>query len=391
VAESEVPVAEPEPRVETVVHVIRGSLGRGQTLSSSLRSQGVSEKIVQQVTQAISPLFDFRRSQPGHGYRLSRNEGGEVVEFRYRTSPVVSYRMRFADGDYMVAREESELRPRPARIAGVVFSNLYDAVKDLGESSQLASGFADIFAWDVDFSRNMHAGDEFQVLYERLYTDDDEGESVYVRPGRILAARYSGTVGDYTAIYFEETEDGYGGYYRPDGTSVEGKFLKAPLRYARISSSYTSARHHPILKITRPHYGIDYAAPIGTPIWAVADGEVIYKAPAGGFGNLVKIRHARGYVSYYAHMSRYISSLEVGQRVNQKQLIGYVGETGLATGPHVCFRVSYDGRYVNPAELRTPGGAPVHPAFRHAFSSARDSMLALMKSGTLLAATEEAL
>jgi len=198
-------------------------------------------------------------------------------------------------------------------------------------------------------------------------------------------------VGDYTAIYFEESEDGYGGYYRPDGTSVEGKFLKAPLRYARISSSYTSARHHPILKITRPHYGIDYAAPTGTPIWAVADGEVIYKAPAGGFGNLVKIRHARGYVSYYAHMSRYISSLEVGQRVNQKQLIGYVGETGLATGPHVCFRVSHDGRYVNPAELRTPGGAPVHPAFRHAFNSARDSMLALMSSGTLLAATEEAL
>ncbi len=270
-------------------------------------------------------------------------------------------------------------------------SNLYDAVKSLGESPELASQFADIFAWDVDFSRNMHPGDEFRILYERLYTEDEDGRSVYVRPGRILAAHYSGIAGEHNAMYFEGLDGASGGYYRPDGSSVQGQFLKAPLRYARISSRYSTARHHPILKVTRPHYGIDYAAPVGTPVWAVADGEVIYKGPAGGFGNLVKIRHARGYVSYYAHLSRFIGKLKVGQTIRQKQLIGYVGDTGLATGPHVCFRVSHDGRYVNPVDLRSPSGAPIEPGNRHAFYAARDGLLALMNSGTLLSATEEAL
>jgi len=263
-------------------------------------------------------------------------------------------------------------------------------VKELGENAELAADFADIFAWDVDFSRSVQPGDEFRIVYERLYRIDDEGTPVYVRPGRILAAHYSGTSGVHTAVYYEKDE-GHGGYYRPDGTSVQRQFLVAPLRYARISSRFSSARLHPILKVTRPHHGIDYAAPAGTPIWAVADGKVIYRDKAGGFGNLVKIRHANGYISYYAHLSRFVSRLRVGQRVRQKQLIGYVGQTGLATGPHVCFRIAQDGRYVNPATLGGPGGEPVHPEARYSFYQVRDAMLAELGSGSLVTATQEAL
>jgi len=186
-------------------------------------------------------------------------------------------------------------------------------------------------------------------------------------------------------VYFE-TQEGHGGYYRPDGTSVEGQFLMAPLRHARVSSSYSAARRHPILKITRPHHGIDYAAPTGTPVWAVADGEVIYRARAGGFGNLVKIRHANGYVSYYAHLSRYAKHLKVGQKVAQKQVIGYVGQTGLATGPHVCFRVAKNGQYVNPARLRTPAGEPVPSELGETFRAASAILLAELDAGTYLAA-----
>ena len=174
------------------------------------------------------------------------------------------------------------------------------------------------------------------------------------------------------------------------GPSVQGQFLKAPLHYTRISSRFSSARRHPILKVTRPHHGIDYAAPSGTPLWTVADGEVIYRGWAGGFGNLVKVRHDNGYVSYYAHLSRFAPGLRVGAQVHQKQLIGYVGKSGLATGPHVCFRIAKNGRYVNPARLRTPAGDPIPEALMPLFGGSRDLLLAEL-NGASLAATQEAL
>jgi murein DD-endopeptidase MepM/ murein hydrolase activator NlpD len=232
-------------------------------------------------------------------------------------------------------------------------------------------------------------GDEFRILYERLHFIDEHGRESYLRPGRILAAQYLGAAGQHSAVYYEN-QPGEGSYYHPDGSSVQRQFLQAPLRYARISSSYTTARHHPILRITRPHQGIDYAAPAGTPIWAVADGRVIYRGYAGGFGNLVKIRHSRGYVSYYGHLSRFGQGLKVGQRVRQKQVIGYVGSTGLSTGPHVCFRIAQDGRYFNPAKLRMPAGNPISAQRRPDFLASRDSLLARLDAGTLIA-TDEAL
>jgi len=195
-----------------------------------------------------------------------------------------------------------------------------DAVVALGESGQLAVDFTEIFAWDLDFSRSVRAGDGFRVLYERLYLVDPDGSRQYLRPGRILAAHFEGAAGLHTAVYFER-EPGKGGYFAPDGRSVQRSFLQAPLRYSRISSSFSTARRHPILKVTRPHHGIDYAAPLGTPVWAVAEGEVIHRGRAGGFGNLVKVRHKTGYVSYYSHLSRFAKGLRKGQRVGQKQVM----------------------------------------------------------------------
>ncbi|MDH5307625.1 MAG: M23 family metallopeptidase, partial [Myxococcales bacterium] len=378
---------EPPPPPDRIV---AGRLDRGQTLGSALGALGVATEIVNRIDAEMRPLFNFRRARPGHEFWLTLDAAGELMEFRYRTSTTEGFRI-VRDGEGFTAlHEEIELVPHPKRLAGVVVSTLYKAVTDLGESGQLARDFADVFAWDIDFQRSVQPGDRFQVLYERLYRAEDDGGESYVRPGRILAARYDGTAGSHTAVYFE-SEEGRGGYYRPDGTSVEGQFLMAPLRHARVSSSYSAARHHPILKITRPHHGIDYAAPTGTPVWAVADGEVIYRARAGGFGNLVKIRHANGYVSYYAHLSRYAKNLKVGQKVGQKQVIGYVGQTGLATGPHVCFRIAKNGQYVNPARLRTPSGRPVPDELQPTFRTASALLMAELDAGTLFAAEDAAL
>lgn len=368
--------------------ITEGVLARGDTLARSLTDQGVSARVVDRIAREMIGHYDFRHSQPDHSYRLVQNAEGEIESFHYRISPIVGYELSLgADGSYSVVREEAELWPRQTMIAGIVTYSLYGAITDLGAGPQLASDFTDVFAYDVDFSRMIRAGDEFRILYEQLFRTDESGEEVFVRPGRILAARYAGASGEHTAVYFE-SEKGRGGYYRPDGSTVQREFLMAPVRYGRVTSRYTAARRHPILKITRPHHGIDYAAATGTPVFAVASGEVIYRGWSGGFGNLVKIRHDGGYVTYYGHLSRYADGLRAGRPVSQKQVIGYVGSTGLSTGPHVCFRVAKDGRYVNPIQLPTPEGPPLPKAFERDFQLRRDTLLASLDSGTLVAADE---
>src|SRR5690606_33322253 len=252
------------------------------------------------------------------------------------------YEMVAGEDGWQTRGTTREVLRQQARLSGVVSTTLYDAVQDLGESPELASDFASIFAWDLDFAKSVRAGDAFHLLYERTYVRREGGGLRYVGPGRILAARYEGAAGTLEAVYYE-TEPGQGDYYRPNGESVRQHFLAAPLRYTRISSSFTQARFHPILRVTRPHPAIDYAAPVGTPVWAVASGRVSHVGRAGGFGRLVKIKHANGYESYYAHLSSYARGLRVGDRVSQKQVIGYVGQSGLATGPHLCFRIQKDG------------------------------------------------
>ncbi len=364
----------PVKRASPAKPLVEGVLGPGDSLFGSLRQNGVSPEAAQLVARELSGHFDFRAARPGHRYRLVQDTVGRVVDFLYRVSDTQSYRLAREGDAYRVTQERTDLVTRQARIAGIVTSTLYRAILDLGETSQLAADFTEIFAWDVDFSRASRPGDEFRILYERLYSLAPDGSERYVGPGRILAAHYEGPAGELTAVYFE-TGPGRGSYFRPDGTSVKRSFLQAPLRYSRISSSFTRARYHPILNVTRPHLGVDYAAPAGTPVWSVADGEVIYRGWAGGYGNLIKLRHAGGYVSYYAHLSRFANGLRVGDRVEQKQVIGQVGKTGLATGPHVCFRVTRDGRYLDPARLASPSGSPVPVAERHAFYSSRDVLL----------------
>jgi murein DD-endopeptidase MepM/ murein hydrolase activator NlpD len=373
VAPSGIRLPEPTP-IASESQITEGVMRRGHTLSQLLREDGVSPQTITQIAQALKGHFNFRRAKPGQSYKLVLDASGKVEEFRYYVSPTQSYTVSRVGGVLRASTEEGDLDARSTRIAGVITSTLYQSITNLGEDGSLARDFSDIFAWDVDFQRKVRPGDSYQILYERLYRNVG-GRETYVRPGRILAARFQDEDGDYTAVYFQ-AKDGSGGYYRPDGSSVEGTFLMAPMRHARITSNFSSARRHPILKITRPHRGIDYAASIGTPVWAVADGVVVQRSWTGGNGNLVQIQHQNGYVSSYAHLSRYADGLRVGDRVEQKQVIGYVGQTGLATGPHVCFRIQRNGKYVDPSRLRMPAGVPIAKSELPEFRAARDARLA---------------
>jgi murein DD-endopeptidase MepM/ murein hydrolase activator NlpD len=368
--------------------ITSGTLERGESLARHLARRHVPAQIVQSIEKGLAGLLDFRRAQPGHSYELSRDAAGQLVEFRYFLSKSDGYLLRRTAHGMVASRDAVRLHARTARIAGRITSSLSQAVVELGESAQLANDFSEIFAWDVDFSRTARAGDEFRILYERLYRDDPELGEVYVRPGRILLAHYRGAAGDHSAFYFE-AEEGRGGYYRPDGSNLGDEFLQAPVNYSRISSPFSAARRHPILRVTRPHHGIDYAAPAGTPVWSVAGGEVIFRGRLGGLGNLVKIRHDNGYVSHYAHLARFAKGLAVGQTVSRKDVIGYVGSTGLSTGPHLCFRMTKEGRYVDPDRVRIPTGPVIDADALPRFVAARDQRLAQLDSRRLARARRE--
>jgi murein DD-endopeptidase MepM/ murein hydrolase activator NlpD len=370
--------------------VIEGRIAKGDTLAKSLSRQGLTNATVALIQRELKGKYDFRRAKAGHQYRVTQNPRGALISFHYTVSATEHYWLENDGKSWNAWREEADVRREQKKIAGVVTSSLHDAIEDLGgaENTRLANDFAGIFAWDLDFSRGIQQGDQFRILYERTFAPQSRGRERNLGPGRILAARYHGGGGELQAIYFE-TEPGRGGYYRPDGTSVQGQFLAAPLNYSRITSEFTHARFHPILRKVRPHPGIDYAAPIGTPIWAVANGVVSYAGWMSGYGRLVKIKHANGYESYYAHMSRYATNLRVGQPVRQKQVIGYVGSSGLSTGPHVCFRVTKDGEYVNPSRARIATSVERIPKSQWAaFTATRDRRLSELGPAPIIATNE---
>lgn len=353
--------------------VVRGEIRAGESLHSTLTRMGVSGSTVHEIAVEMRPVFDFRYSKPGDRFRLARRADGGVVDFEYRTSATEGFQL-YRVGDELVAHPlEVRLVRRVERLAGVVANSVYNAIRTLGESGSLAHQFSELFAWELDFNRDVRPGDEFRILYERLYQADGDGDEVYVGPGRILAAQYRSR-DVHTAIHYEWEEQN-GGYYRPDGSALERQFLRAPLKYTRITSPFTWSRLHPILRVRRPHLGVDYGAPYGTPVWSVADGEVIKKSRMGGMGKTVKVRHANGYVSTYGHLQRYPQGMRVGDPVRRKQVIGYVGSTGLATGPHLHYDLKKDGKAVNPAKVKTPPAPPIPESQFEAFAATRDTTL----------------
>ena len=356
---------------EPTLNVVTGRLARGSTVATALGGQGVPSAAIHAVSRALRPVFDLRRARAGDFFTLIRGEDDEVLSFEYQRGREKVFRVhRDPSGDLIASGEDVPLERRVVQLAGIIEDSVFAAVTELGEGPELVHAFADVFIWDVDFSKQVRPGDQFRLLVEKYY--DGKG---FVRYGRVLAAEYRTAQRTHTAIYYEGS-DGYGAYFTPDGLSVKRSFLRAPLKFQRISSRYTNLRMHPVLKVGRPHWGVDYAAPTGTPVWSVASGEVVFAGWQGGFGRLVKIRHQNGYVTSYGHLSRYAPGLRVGDRVQQKQVIGYVGASGLATGPHLDYRVQVNGRFLDPLKLDVPTGEPISRSERARFAEYRDLRLA---------------
>jgi murein DD-endopeptidase MepM/ murein hydrolase activator NlpD len=293
---------------------------------------------------------------------VERDAAGAVVALRYAPTAWQRYEGRAVDGAWRAERIDVAPELRVEVREGRIERSLWDAVERGAVDAQTVLDLVAIFESDFDFASDAQPGDRFRLLVEARYADGR-----FVEVGRILAARYEADGARLVGVAFDV--DGRPNYYGPDGQSLKKTFLRSPLQFTRISSGFTHRRPHPVLGGVRPHLAVDYAAPTGTPVWAVADATVEFAGRKGGNGIQVLLRHRNGYKTYYNHLSRVARGIRPGVRVQQKTVIGYVGSTGLSTGPHLDYRVSVDGRFVNPLGEKFLPGDPVPAARRAEFAA----------------------
>lgn len=345
-----------------------------QNLGSILGEHGVSTGTVHHLGEKARGVFDVRRIRSGQAYALFFSKHDSLAPprfFVYEEDPK-SYIVFDLRGDLAVSRGQNPAEWRTQTVKGQVESSLWVAMQRCEASPQLAIVLSHIFGWTIDFF-GLQKQDEFRVIYEQEFVDGKALDNFH-----ILAASFRASDSTYYAIPF--VQDGEELYYNERGNSLEGAFLKAPLDFYRISSRFTNSRYHPVLKRYRAHHGVDYAAPAGTPVYAIGSGKVVAKAyQANGGGNYVKIKHNGTYTTTYMHLSRFAKGLKVGSTVKQKEIIGYVGSTGLSTGPHLDFRVYENGRPINPLTIKSQPKKPISEANRAVFSQVCDSLVLKLK------------
>ena len=346
--------------------VVDGTMADNDTVERRWKADGLPPATVNALANALGKLFDLRTVRAGHGYTLRFDAVDHLRAVEYRVSPALAYHVtREANDAWKATKDEKPIETRTAEIGGVIGSSLYDAIKRTGESTSLVGWFVDTFAWDINFYTDSNAGDRFKIIVEKRYL----GGKFY-KYGRVLAAEYKGRTGTFRAFWFQPADGTPGSYFTEHGESIVKSLLKTPLKYVRVSSTFDRHRFHPILHTERAHLGVDYAAPTGTPVWATAPGRVSFVGPRGGAGNAIIIDHANAMSSTYMHLSKFAKGLHVGQEVRQKQVIGYVGMTGLATGPHLHFSVRVNGAFVDPLKLKPAREAPIAPKYRQEFADA---------------------
>jgi len=350
------------------------SVKPSEIMAKVLARAGLAPEDVGRVVPALNAAgFNFRAMRPGDSLFVLRRRGAQSAPRRllYRQDVEHVYRIDLDSAGARVSMLFRHITQTTAFVKGTITSSLYETMMALGESPQLIMDYTDIFGWEVDFFSEVQKNDSFAILFQRKYCD-----SVCVGYGDILAASYWGQVGSFSGYRFTDPE-GITDYYNADGQNLRKTFQKSPLRFSRVTSFF-GRRYHPILRIVREHYGVDYGAPAGAPVEAVADGHVVSAGWAGGYGRLVVLGHAEGYETRYGHLSGFGKGIRSGATVRQGQVVGYVGQTGLATGPHLHYEVRIHGTPTNPLKLNPPRRDPVNAAFMSQFLRTRDSLARTM-------------
>lgn len=322
---------------EPQILVSSGTIAMGGSLYTSLTREGLSGKFIAELARAMKPHWDPKYSRPQDRYEISRSTAGSFLSLRYWVNNFDYVDVtRAADQALLVSKDSLPLDENTMAVQGTITGSLWESLSGQGLSPELIMRFADVFAWKVDFLTEPRNGDTYKIIWKR------KSHGLLSAEGEILAASYNGSfAGEHTGVLF------HGEYFDPAGQSLRRQFLRAPLNYRRISSHFTGRRFHPILRVFRPHHGVDYAAAYGTPVVSIGNGTVVFTGWKGGNGRLIKVRHNGTYTSSYGHLSRYARGIRGGARVQQGQVIGYVGSTGLSTGPHLHFGFERNGAFVN--------------------------------------------
>ena len=343
----------------------------GQNLGYILNNLGISMANVDKLVKKTSNLFDFTQFKAGQSYKVFRRDSSSLPEyFVYESGITSAFVFNLNPNQLGVKKFEKPIQTVLDTVFGEINTSLWNSITDQGNSIELASKLEDAYQWSIDFY-HLQKGDQFKAVFENLKVDQQT-----IGVGKLWAAAFEHEGNDFYAIYFEN--DSISGYFDLEGRPMKKSFLKSPIKYARISSRFNKRRFHPILKRVRPHLGTDYAAPYGTPIYAIGSGIITEAGYTKGNGNYIKIRHNNTYQTQYLHLQKFATGIKRGLAVQQGQVIGYVGSTGLATGPHVCFRFWKNGSQVNHLNLSFPPPAPLDQNNLEAFYSSRNKFVELL-------------
>jgi len=341
--------AEPVSAADTGPYSVEVTVQRDDTLDRIFRAAGIDNTTLTELRRLPDASRALDLLRPGDIITLTHVDGA-LHSLNRRISNTLTLSVARAGHGFAVNYVENPLETEVAATRARIDSSLFAAGREVGMSAETIMVLAnEMFGWDIDFALDIRRGDEFGVIYQRKFQDGR-----YVRDGRVLAAEFVNQGHVYRAAWFESADGAVRGYFTPEGRGMRKAFLRAPLDFTRISSSFNPRRLHPLSGRIRAHQGTDYAAPTGTPIWAAGDGRVQFAGRKGGYGNAVIIDHGRGITTLYAHMSRFGRSLRPGSSVEQGKVIGYVGSTGAATGPHLHYEYLVNGQHKNPATVALP-------------------------------------
>lgn len=347
-----------------------GIVGRNTSFFDLMRQCGLDPPSIKWIETAVRNVYDFRRIYPGQHYEVYAADDGSIEKMKFSVSDESYIHIDIKDGEISAEKKDYDFTTNLNIASGVITSSLYEALDKSGTPSDVGDALVGIFSWDIDFHHDIQKGDYFRMIYEEKVRFDG-----LKKAGRIMAAELFAEGKSHYAFLFPNDE-GKPDYFDETGKSLRKQLLKAPLPFTRISSGFSHRRFHPVLHHYAPHLGVDYAAPWGTPVMAAGDGTVLVTARTYANGNYIKIRHFNEYVTYYLHLSRFARGVFPGAHVSQGQVIGYVGMTGIATGPHLDYRVTKNDAFVNPRTLSLPPANPITRANIAAFIDLRDRHLA---------------
>jgi murein DD-endopeptidase MepM/ murein hydrolase activator NlpD len=341
----------------------------GDNLADIFSREGISPQQLYKIMNLGGATHNLTKIYPGQTLRLLTDNESGLIRLEYQIDKMNLLEVRRTGDDFETSTTYNTPERNITNASGFIDSSLFLAAQKAGLSDNMTMELASIFGWDIDFALDIRKGDKFVVLYDELYL---EGEKV--GEGHILAATFINQGKTYQAVRYTD-ESGVTDYYSPDGKNMRKAFLRTPVEYTRISSGFSLGRRHPILNRIRAHKGVDYAAPTGTPVKTTANGKIIFRGKKGGYGNTIIVQHGNKYSTLYGHLSRFKSGLSTGSTIKQGQVIGYVGMTGLATGPHLHYEFRIDGVHHNPLTVKLPGAEPLNKEYLADFRQKAASLI----------------